>query len=322
MLNSENRFNTYNTTLKWRNLQGYMLRKSFRKERNFVRKGRKVQECYEALLKKLKTDLADKDTVVVLRERNIELRKLFEEAKTSALADRVTIGEIRKKYVELECEVKKLKEKCVDDRNELEVLRKKNGELDNEVLELKQKRVEDGNAIDDVIKRKNCELEAKVLELEILNEKWLNDRNALDELRSKLKEIVNKNFATINELRNENIKLVDEKRKVEILFESLNTEFRGLHERNARLEDVEASQVDHVANAPVATPHVSDGTNEKKRNSKPLHVKDVKKAKVRSSVRLRTLKNKMIDGPGKDASSPLVIEDGDEVDGIDDGTRE
>ena len=60
----------------------------------------------------------------------------------------------------------------------------------------------------------------------------------------------------------------------------------------------------------------------KKRNSKPLHVKDVKKAKVRSSVRLRTLKNKMIDGPGKDASSPLVVEDGDEVDGIDDGTRE
>jgi len=235
--------------------------KEFKKREELCQKGKKDQERYEALLKKLKTDLADKDTVVVLRERNIELRKLFEEAKTSALAERVTIGEIRKKNIELECELKKLKEKCVDDRNELEVLRKKNDELDNEVLELKEKRVEDGNAIDDVIKRKNCELEAKVLELENLNEKWLNDRNALGEIRSKLKETVNKNLATINELRNENIKLVDEKRKVEILLESLNTEFRGLHERNARLEDVEASQVDHVANAPVAIPHVSDRTN-------------------------------------------------------------
>ncbi|MCI54301.1 hypothetical protein A2U01_0075550, partial [Trifolium medium] len=38
-------------------------------------------------------------------------------------------------------------------------------------------------------------------------------------------------------------------------------------------------------------------------------VVDAKKAKVRSSDRLRTLQTNNIDGPGKDPSTPMVIED-------------
>ncbi|XP_039690132.1 WEB family protein At4g27595, chloroplastic isoform X2 [Medicago truncatula] len=247
-----------------------------KKREEIFQKGKKVQERYEALLKKVKTDLSDRDTVVVLRKRNIELRELFEEGK-------ITIGELTKKNNELKCEVQKLKEKRVEDGNELDMLRKKKVELDNEVLELNKKSAEDGNAIDmlktksgeleceveklkekmvedgnaNVLKRKNCELESKVLELEKLKEKWLDDSTALNELRSKvgvledeknalagieiknseLKETVNTNLAIISELRNENRKLADEKCKGEILLESLNTKFRTLHERVARLED-------------------------------------------------------------------------------------
>jgi hypothetical protein len=62
--------------------------------------------------------------------------------------------------------------------------------------------------------------------------------------------------------------------------------------------------------------HVKDVKKAKVRSS---HVKDVAKTKVRSSDRLRKLKTKMIAGPGKDASSPLVIEDSDEGDDIDEG---
>jgi len=70
----------------------------FKKREEVCQRGKKVQERYEALLKKVKTDLADRDSVVVLRKRNIELRELFEEGK-------ISIGELTKKNNELESEV-------------------------------------------------------------------------------------------------------------------------------------------------------------------------------------------------------------------------
>ncbi|XP_027187842.1 uncharacterized protein [Cicer arietinum] len=153
---------------------------------------------------------------------------LLKEVKVTGLVDRETIGELRKKNTELECEVQKLKEKLVGETDALDVIRKKNGELEYEILELRT-----------------------------LKEKWVDDSNALVELRSKihvlesdkivlaglgikngeLEEKVNKNLTTIGKLRDENSKLADEKRKVETLLESLNTKFRGLHVRVSKLED-------------------------------------------------------------------------------------
>ncbi|KAJ1432904.1 hypothetical protein SESBI_06448 [Sesbania bispinosa] len=46
-----------------------------------------------------------------------------------------------------------------------------------------------------------------------------------------------KNLATINELRSENHKLVDEKRKFEAFIKSMERKFGELHERVIRLED-------------------------------------------------------------------------------------
>ena len=48
---------------------------------------------------------------------------------------------------------------------------------------------------------------------------------------------MNTNVAIISGLRSENRKLADEKCKGDILLKSLNTKFRALHERVARLED-------------------------------------------------------------------------------------
>lgn len=62
----------------------------------------------------------------------------------------------------------------------------------------------------------------------------------LDVLRIKnveLEETAKKNLATISELRKENSKLKDEKRGVERLLKSVDTKFRGLHQRVERLED-------------------------------------------------------------------------------------
>jgi len=164
---------------------------------------------------------------------------------------------LRKKNGELDNEVLELKDKSVEDGNAIDMLKTKSGELECEVEKLKEKMVEDGNAFDVLLKGKNCELEPKVLELEKLKEKWLDDSNALDDLRSKvgvledeknalagieikngeLKETVNTNLAIKNGLRSENRKLADEKCEGDILLESLNTKFRALHERVARLED-------------------------------------------------------------------------------------
>lgn len=62
----------------------------------------------------------------------------------------------------------------------------------------------------------------------------------LDVLRIKnveLEETAKKNLATISEPRKENSKLKDEKRGVERLLKSVDTKFRGLHQRVERLED-------------------------------------------------------------------------------------
>lgn len=355
----------------------------------------------------------------VLRQKNGELECEVNKLKEERVEDGNKFDVLRKKNDELECEVNRLKEDMVEDGNKFEVLRKKSDELECEVNKLKEDRVEDGNKFE-VLRKKNdelkcevnrltektaddgCELgvqrkmtgemENKVLELTKLKEKWQEDCivwAGIEIKNGELNETVNKNLATIRELRNENSKLANDKHNVDILLASWITKFRVLHEKVSRLEDdskllmslnvsgggnnegdppvdfmaadseekgkekesevkdassvghvevpapvavLSASQVDPVANAPVAIPYVPDPTNGNKRKSKSLHVKDVKKAKVRSSHvkdvaktkvrssdRLRKLKTKMIAGPGKDASSPLVIEDSDEGDDIDEG---
>lgn len=100
----------------------------------------------------------------------------------------------------------------------IELLTKKNNELQVQVKKLKgvDDDDDDGSSYDydygyelDVLRTKNVELE----------------------------ETVKKNLATISELRKENGKLKDEKRGVERLLQSVDTKFRGLHERVAMLED-------------------------------------------------------------------------------------
>lgn len=206
----------------------------------------KMNEDLEGEINKLKDKMVEDGNVVQ------ELEKL----KEKRVEDGNALDVERRKNAELEQEVLKLKGKRVEDGNAIDMLKTKSDELECEVEKLKEKMVEDGNAFD-VLKGKKCELESKVLELEKLKEKWLDDSNSLHDLRNKvgvledeknalagieikngeLKETVNTNLAIISKLRNENRKLVDEKRKGEILLDSLNTKFRALDERVARLED-------------------------------------------------------------------------------------
>ncbi|PNX79159.1 hypothetical protein L195_g035143 [Trifolium pratense] len=96
------------------------------------------------------------------------------------------------------------------------------------------------------------ELKKKNLELKKLNEKLVEDNNALDELRGKvhvleadknalvaglkiqigeLEERVKNHLTTISQLEEENSKLAHEKRMVEMFYESLRTKHRELQER-------------------------------------------------------------------------------------------
>ncbi|XP_045832117.1 protein Daple-like [Trifolium pratense] len=285
-----------------------------KKREELCEEGKKVQQRYLALLKEVKiAGLVDhRETIDVLRKRNVQLRELcekgkrevqnyeamFKEAEIALLVDRDALKEVKKKNIEFECEVKKIEEKRMEDRNELQVLKLKYDELVSRVLELKEKRLEDGNALDVLrkmkdglehevlelkrkkvedekslvfLKLKNGELEYEVLEFRKLKEKWgedtndlggireknaelenevlelkkkwLNDSNALEELRSKvrvleddkkasadieikngeLKQSVNNNLATISKLKNEN--------------NNLYIKFIGLLERVAKVED-------------------------------------------------------------------------------------
>lgn len=116
----------------------------------------------------------------------------------------------------------------MEDGNKFEFLRKKNDELKCEVNRLTEKTVEDGLELG--VQRKTIgEMENKVLELTKLKEKWEEDCNVwagIEIKNGELNETVNKNFATIRELRNENSKLANDKRNVDILLESWIAKFR------------------------------------------------------------------------------------------------
>ncbi|XP_058742854.1 uncharacterized protein LOC131615714 isoform X2 [Vicia villosa] len=184
---------------------------------------------------------------------------LMREVKVNGLAEGVRVRELREKNGKLECEVKNLKEKCVEDGKEIEVLRVKNDGLEVEVLglrEMKGKWEEDSNEIC-VLRKMVGDLENEVRELRKLRKKSLDDSVAIDELKRKVRVMeddknelvklevkkdelegsVKKNLGTISELRKENGKLADEKRRVEELLESSNTRFRGLSERVRKLEN-------------------------------------------------------------------------------------
>ncbi|KAK2431905.1 hypothetical protein QL285_030075 [Trifolium repens] len=234
-----------------------------KKRERVCEEGKKLEQRYTTLLKELKrTDLAaDRDTVDILRKRNIELKEMWEkeksevqkyvgllkEAEVKGLADiererkkyevmlkeaemrgekdRDAMEELKKKKFELECEVKKLRIMMI--------------ELENQILELKRKKTEDDKSFDE-LREKNGELKNEVLELQSKVCVLEDDRKALAEIEIKngvLKETVKDNLAMISRLKNENSSLAEEKRKGEILFESLNMKFKELHERVAKMED-------------------------------------------------------------------------------------
>jgi len=116
---------------------------------------------------------------------------LLKEVKVNRLANSDTIKELSKKKNELEGEVEKLKKKCVDDSNEIDVLRRKNGELEAKILELrklKEKRVEDNNELG-VLRKMIGKLEHEVSELRKSKKKWLDDSDAFDALRNKVRAL-------------------------------------------------------------------------------------------------------------------------------------
>ncbi|PNY08889.1 hypothetical protein L195_g005426 [Trifolium pratense] len=189
--------------------------------------GKKLEQRYTTLLKELKSsDLAsDRETNDVLRKRNIQLKEmwvkenilvrkyegLLKEAEVKGLAD---IERERKKYEVLLKEAEK-------ERYAMEELKKKKIELECEVKKLMEKRVVDGKAFD-VLRTTTVELEHQIMKLK---GKKAEDDKSLDELREKnkeLKETVNGNLATISRLKKESSSLAAEKRKDEILFETLN----------------------------------------------------------------------------------------------------
>ncbi|WJX59694.1 hypothetical protein P8452_44985 [Trifolium repens] len=212
-----------------------------KKRERVCEEGKKLEQRYTTLLKELKrTDLAaDRDTVDILRKRNIELKEMWEkeksevqkyvvmlkEAEMRGEKDRDAMEELKKKKFELECEVKKLRIMMI--------------ELENQILELKRKKTEDDKSFDE-LREKNGELKNEVLELQSKVCVLEDDRKALAEIEIKngvLKETVKDNLAMISRLKNENSSLAEEKRKGEILFESLNMKFKELHERVAKMED-------------------------------------------------------------------------------------
>ena len=97
--------------------------------------------------------------------------------------------------------------------NTIEELRNRNHELECENLkpmELNKKWVDDSNAI--------AELRSRVAELEAGKKSWIDDKNALAALRIKcceLEDANKKNLTTIDKLRAENCKLADEKIKAD-----------------------------------------------------------------------------------------------------------
>ncbi|KAK2378052.1 hypothetical protein QL285_078655 [Trifolium repens] len=205
-----------------------------KKRERVSEEGKKLEQRYTTLLKELKkTGLVhDRETIEVLRKRNVQLRELCEkgkrevqnyeamlkEAEMARLADRDALEEVKKKNVEFECEVKKLEEKRLEDGNELKVLKLKNGELESRVLELKEKIVEDDNALD-VLRKMKDGLEDQVLELK---GKMVEDEKLLDVLKSKNGELEYE---------------VLEFRKLKEKWEEDTNELCGIREKNAELEN-------------------------------------------------------------------------------------
>jgi len=110
---------------------------------------------------------------------------------------------------ELEEEVEKLKKKCADGSNEIDVLRRKNGELEAKILELRklnEKWMDDNNEL--VVLRKMIgKLEHEVSELRKSKKKWLDDSNAFDALRNKVRVLEgDKNVLAGVEVRNGEVK--------------------------------------------------------------------------------------------------------------------
>lgn len=108
---------------------------------------------------------------------------------------------------------------------------------------VKESGFNDKNAINE-LRNKNRELEGEKRKLEELKKNWVVDKNALAGLRirnSELEESVKKNLLedknTIDQLRTENSQLADEKRRAEALVQSWKEKFGELNERVLKLED-------------------------------------------------------------------------------------
>ncbi|WVY90772.1 hypothetical protein V8G54_036286 [Vigna mungo] len=130
--------------------------------------------------------------------------QLLKEVKTGGLVEKHAIEELRKKNLALEREVYELEEfrkKMVDDVKSMDELRDK-------IRVLKEEKVGDKNSLD-VLITKNIELE----------------------------EAIKKNLSVIEELKNENAKLTNEKHELKTLFESLERRYSKLRVSDVKLEE-------------------------------------------------------------------------------------
>ncbi|KAK7299949.1 hypothetical protein RJT34_10780 [Clitoria ternatea] len=133
--------------------------------------------------------------------------------------------------------LRKIKSKGLIDQNTVAELKIKNEALERENSELKAlKRKWDADTATFAEVRSRLEIEK------------VGNENALDKLKMKnteLAEVVKKNLETIEDLRAENNKLADEKRRFEELNETLETKFEELNERVLKLE-VDTKVLMHV----------------------------------------------------------------------------
>ncbi|KAK7317999.1 hypothetical protein RJT34_02685 [Clitoria ternatea] len=124
--------------------------------------------------------------------------------------------------------LRKIKSKGLIDQNTVAELKIKNEALERENSELKAlKRKWDVDTATFAEVRSRLEIEK------------VGNENALDKLKMKnteLAEVVKKNLETIEDLRAENNKLADKKRRFEELNETLETKFEELNERVLKLE--------------------------------------------------------------------------------------
>ena len=167
------------------------------------------------------------EEVLVAREANLR-------AEIGPLQEKVELERLIR--LKAEEELKKREERCEKGKRAQE-------SYETLLKEVKKSGLHDKNTIGN-LRNKNKELECENLKLMELKKKWEGDGYAVDELRKRVAELENekleledekkKNLATIDELNDENCKLVDKKLKADAKFVELLDRVERL-EKNAKL---------------------------------------------------------------------------------------